>query len=95
MAGKKLRRLSCLRVLLAVLAVILFAAVCFTGGMLCFINHSLAEDSGEPTTETTTEPEEPSSSEDTQPSEEEKTEPDLDAGKVGGETDTAALPVGC
>ena len=95
MAGKKLRRLSRLRVLLAVLAVILFAAVCFTGGMLCFINHSLAEDSGEPTTETTTEPEEPSSSEDTQPSEEEKSEPDLDAGKVGGETDTAALPVGC
>ena len=95
MAGKKLRRLSRLRVLLAVLAVILFAAVCFTGGMLCFINHSLAEDSGEPTTETTTEPEEPSSSEDTQPSEEEKTEPDLDAGKVGGETDTATLPVGC
>ena len=94
MAGKKLRRLSRLRVLLAVLAVILFAAVCFTGGMLCFINHSLAEDPGEPST-VTTEPEEPPSSEDTQPSEEEKTEPDLDAGKVGGETDTAALPVRC
>ncbi len=95
MAGKKLRRLSRLRVLLAVLAVILFAAVCFTGGMLCFINHSLAEDPGGPPDEIITEPEEPSSSEDTQPSEEEKTEPDLDAGKVGGETDTAALPVGC
>ena len=94
MAGKKLRRLSRLRVLLAVLAVILFAAVCFTGGMLCFINHSLAEDPGAPPT-VTTKPEEPSSSEDAQPSEGEKSEPDLDAGKVGGETDTAALPVGC
>ena len=60
MAGKKLRRLSRLRVLLAVLAVVLFAAVCFTGGMLCFINYSLAEGpDGGPTTETTTEPEEP------------------------------------
>ena len=94
MAGKKLRRLSRLRVLLAVLAVILFAAVCFTGGMLCFINHSLAEDPGDPPT-VTTKPEIPPSSEDAQPSEKEKSEPDLDAGKVGGETDTAALPVGC
>ena len=86
MTDTKLRRLTRLSALLAVPAVILFAAVCFTGGMLCFINHSLAEAPDECAIAITTEPEE------ALPSEGEDSSRDLDVGKVGGDTGKAIPP---